>query len=115
MGQVMVDQDNLKNFLALAEEFQVQGLAETPMDNLHDLSDTVEFIKTEESKDIIRKSMCKKQSHLKTQTNASPPAQTVDNVDLKDGLLSNKVCTVKFPVVESYFLCKTTHTDQAIN
>ena len=30
-------------------------------------------------------------------------AQTADNVDLKDGLLSNRVCTLKFPVVEDYF------------
>ena len=33
------------------------------------------------------------------------PAQTVDNVDLKDGLVSNRVCTVNFPVVENYFSC----------
>ena len=45
----------------------------------------------------------------------SLPAQYTDRVDFKDGLLNNKVCTVKFPVVESYFLCNTTHTDQAIN
>ena len=28
-------------------------------------------------------------------------AQYTDRVDLKDGLLNIKVCTVKFPVVES--------------
>ena len=39
------------------------------------------------------------------------PAQTVDNVDLKDGLLSNRVCIVKFPVVEDYFSCNKTHTE----
>ena len=38
------------------------------------------------------------------------PAIFADSVDLKDGLLNNWVCTVKFLVVESYFLCKTTHT-----
>ena len=43
------------------------------------------------------------------------PAQYTDRVDLKDGLLNNRVCTVKFPVVESYFLCNTTQTEQAIN
>ena len=43
------------------------------------------------------------------------PAQYTERVDLKDGLLINRVCTVKFPVVESYCLCNTTHTDQAIN
>ena len=43
------------------------------------------------------------------------PAQYTDRVDLKDGLLNNRVYTVKFSVVESYFLCNTTHTAQAIN
>ena len=38
------------------------------------------------------------------------PAKLADSVDLKDGLLNNRVCTVKFPVVESFFLCNTTHT-----
>ena len=33
------------------------------------------------------------------------------SVDLKDGLLNNRVCTVKFPVEESYFLCNTAHTE----
>ena len=42
-------------------------------------------------------------------------AQFTNMVDLKDGLLNKRVCTVKFRVVESYFLCHTTHTDQAIN
>ena len=37
-------------------------------------------------------------------------AKFADSVDLKDGLLNNRVCTVKFPVVESYFSCNTTHT-----
>ena len=41
--------------------------------------------------------------------------QYADSVDSKDGLLNHRVCKVKFPVVESYFLCNTTHTDQAIN
>ena len=39
------------------------------------------------------------------------PDQTVDNVDLKDGILSNRVCTVKFPVVEDYFSCNKTHNE----
>ena len=38
------------------------------------------------------------------------PAQFADSVDFKDGLLNNRVCTVKFLAVESYFSCKTTHT-----
>ena len=38
-------------------------------------------------------------------------AQTVDNVDLKDGLLSNRVCTVKFPVGEFNFSSNTIHTE----
>ena len=41
--------------------------------------------------------------------------QYTDRVDLKDGLLNNRICTVKFPVVESYFFCNTALTDQAIN
>ena len=43
------------------------------------------------------------------------PAKFTNRVDLKDGLLKKRVCTVKFLVVESYFLCHTAHTDQAIN
>ena len=39
------------------------------------------------------------------------PAQYGDSFDLKDGLLNNRVCTVKFPVVESYFFCNTKHTE----
>ena len=35
-----------------------------------------------------------------------------DTVDLKDELLNNRVCTVKFSVVESYFLCNTTNTER---
>ena len=35
-GEVMVGKYNLNNFLPLAEEFQVQGLAEITMNNLHD-------------------------------------------------------------------------------
>ena len=31
------------------------------------------------------------------------PAQYADSVDLKGGLLNNRVCTVKFKVEESYF------------
>ena len=42
-------------------------------------------------------------------------AQYTDRVDLKHGLLNKRVCTVKFPVVESYFFCNTTHTNQAVN
>ena len=38
-------------------------------------------------------------------------AQYGDSADLKDGLLHNRVCTVKFPVVDSHFLCNTTHTE----
>ena len=38
------------------------------------------------------------------------PAKYADSVDLKDGLLINKVCTVEFLVVESYISCNTTHT-----
>ena len=37
-------------------------------------------------------------------------AKFADSVDLKDGLLNNRVCTVKFLVVESYFSYNTTHT-----
>ena len=40
----------------------------------------------------------------------SLPAQFVDSVDLKDGLLKNRVCTLRFLVVESYFSCNTTYT-----
>ena len=40
----------------------------------------------------------------------SLPAKFADSVVLKDGLLNNRVCTVKFLVVESYFSCNTTHT-----
>ena len=39
------------------------------------------------------------------------PSQFADSVDLKDGLLNNRVCTVKFPVVESSFSCNTIHTE----
>ena len=42
------------------------------------------------------------------------PARYTDRVDLKEGLQNNGVCSVKFFGVESYFLCNTTHTDQAI-
>ena len=31
------------------------------------------------------------------------PAQYADSVDLKGGLMNNRVCTVKIRVVESYF------------
>ena len=30
------------------------------------------------------------------------PAQYADSVDVKDGLLNNRVCTVKFPAIEAY-------------
>ena len=39
------------------------------------------------------------------------PAKLADSVDFKDGLMNNRVCTVKFPVVGSYFYCNTTHTE----
>ena len=32
------------------------------------------------------------------------PAQYTDKVDLKDGLLNNRVCALKFPVLESYVI-----------
>ena len=64
-GQVEVHQDNIQNFLDLAEEFQVQGLAESPMKNLEGLSDTEEFSKLEEAQDIIKSSTMKEQSYLK--------------------------------------------------
>ena len=43
------------------------------------------------------------------------PARYTDKDALKDGLLNNRVFTVKFLEVQSYFLCNTTHTDKAIN
>ena len=39
------------------------------------------------------------------------PAKYADSVDLNDGLLNNRVCTVKFPAIESCYSIKTTHTD----
>ena len=42
-------------------------------------------------------------------------AQYTDRVDLNDGLLNQRVGTVKFPVAESFFLCNTTNTNQAID
>ena len=45
----------------------------------------------------------------------SMPAHYTDRVDLKDGLLNHRVCTVKFQGIDSYFLCNIRHTDQAIN
>ena len=51
--QMEVEQDDLKNFLTLAEELQVQGLAETPMEYLQGLPDTEEFSKTDKGRDII--------------------------------------------------------------
>ena len=38
-------------------------------------------------------------------------AKYADSVDLRDGLLNNKVCTVKFPAIESCFSIKITHTE----
>ena len=38
------------------------------------------------------------------------PAKYADRVDLKDGLLNNRVCTVKILAKESYFSRNTTHT-----
>ena len=52
---------------------------------------------------------------LITSTAFALPAQYADSVHLKGGLLNNRVFAVKFPVVESYLLCNTTHTDRAIN
>ena len=43
----------------------------------------------------------------------SLPAQYTERVEFKDGLLDKMVCTVKFPVLESFFFCNTTHTNQA--
>ena len=43
--------------------------------------------------------------------NTSLLAKFADSVDLIDGLLNNGVCTVKFPVVESYFSFNTTYTE----
>ena len=40
-------------------------------------------------------------------TSRTLPAKLADSVDLKDGLLNNRVCTVKFRVVESYFSFNT--------
>ena len=39
------------------------------------------------------------------------PAQTEDIVDLKRGLLSNRVCTVKFPVGEFNISSNTKHIE----
>ena len=39
------------------------------------------------------------------------PAQYADSVDLKDGLLTNRVCTVKFHAIEAYFSSNTIHTE----
>ena len=39
------------------------------------------------------------------------PAKYANSVDLKDGLLNNRVCTVKIPAKESYFSRNTTHTE----
>ena len=39
----------------------------------------------------------------KNSTRHTLPAQTVDIVDLKDELLIPRVCTLKFPAVESHF------------
>ena len=40
----------------------------------------------------------------------SLPAQYADSVDLKDGLLNSRVCTVKFPATEAYLSSNKTHT-----
>ena len=48
---------------------------------------------------------------VEIKTDSTLPAQYGDIVDLKDGLLNNRVCTVKVPVVKSYLLCNTTHTE----
>ena len=37
--------------------------------------------------------------------------QYAESVDIKGGLLNQRVCTVKFPVVEPYFTCNTAHTE----
>ena len=39
------------------------------------------------------------------------PAKTEDIVDIKGGHLSNRVCTVKFPVGEFNISSNTTHTE----
>ena len=41
----------------------------------------------------------------------SLPVKYADSVDLKDGLLNNRVCTVKFPAKDSYFSSNTAHTE----
>ena len=49
-------------------------------------------------------------SHFAVCVECTLPAKYGDSVDLKDGLLNNRVCRVKFPVVHSNFPCNTTHT-----
>ena len=39
------------------------------------------------------------------------PAKFKDCVDSKDGLLNNKVCTVKFSIGDFYFSLNTAHTE----
>ena len=49
-------------------------------------------------------------SKVKCLSLSTLPAPTVDNVDLKYGLISNRVCTGKFPVVEDFFFHLLKHT-----
>ena len=50
-------------------------------------------------------------SHFAVCVECTLPAKYGDSVDLKDGLLNKRICTVKFPVVEFYFLCNIKHTE----
>ena len=51
--------------------------------------------------DIALLRRCKVGVCNREELSQSLPAQYADSVDLKGGLLNNKVCTVKFPVIES--------------
>ena len=51
------------------------------------------------------------QYNLKAMRSMTLRAKNADNVDLKDGLLNNRVCTVKFPAIESCFSSNTRHTE----
>jgi hypothetical protein len=39
------------------------------------------------------------------------PAKYANSVDLKDGLFNNRVCTVKFPAIDSRFSSNTTNAE----
>ena len=59
---------------------------------------------------IHRESIESKWIQMNPNESKSLLAKLADTVDLKDGLLNNRVCTVKILVLESYFSCNTTHT-----